>query len=277
VRPTPFKIPEWNAAPQPDKKLLVVYEQGFGDTLQFVRYLPIVRSRVGQIQLLCPPQLRRLLEGTPGADILLVDGKAVPDADLQAPLASLPLVMRTTVDTIPAAIPYIMAPPEEVVRWKARLGEGFKIGLVWCGNPSNKRDALRSCRLADFAPLAEIPDVRFLTLQVGPGSEQAQSPPAGLALEDFTEHIKDFADTAGLLANLDLVVAVDTAVVHLAGAMGVPTFTLIDTANDWRWMVEREETPWYPGMRLFRQKTRGDWADVVERVKQRILDLRRPT
>lgn len=258
----PLPQPVWNGSPQPDRTVVVSYEQGYGDTLQFVRYLPLVRERVGRVVLMAQAPLGRLLDGA--ADLVVSDEHDhhhVLAADLQIPMLSLPRIFGTTPATVPAAIPYVRPPAEDVARWGERLrgDPRRKVGLAWAGNPAHAHDAARSCRFEDLAPLLAAEDVTFYSLQHG------QAVPAPLVATAF----RDFADTAGLVAHLDLVIAVDTAVAHLAGAMGKPVWSLHATHPEWlewRWLLDRDDTPWYPGMRLFRQKTPGDWTEVVARV-----------
>lgn len=258
----PIPLPQalWDGSPQPDRTLVVSYEQGYGDTLQFVRYLPLVRERVGRVVLMVQAPLGRLLAGA--AEVVVSDAhdhQHVREADLQIPMLSLPRIFGTTPDTVPAAIPYVTPPPADVARWGEGLAPGRKVGLVWAGNPAHAHDAARSCRFDDLAPLLQVPGITFYSLQHG---QPAPPPLVGSDLQDF-------ADTAALLAHLDLVIAVDTAVAHLAGAMGKPVWTLHATHPEWlewRWLVDRDDTPWYPSMRLFRQTRAGDWSGVVQRV-----------
>ena len=182
---------------------------------------------------------------------------------------SLPLVFGTTLDTVPGAVPYLSANSSDVQRWNDRFSEtiqGLRVGLVWAGGGNHQKDRARSLRLADFAGLANVPGVTFFTLQRGDPAIQAASPPMGMRLIDWTEHLHDFADTAAMLSHLDLVITVDTSVGHLAGAMGKPVWTLLAFAPDWRWLLDREDSPWYPRTRLFRQKSPGDWADPLARL-----------
>ncbi|WP_124329555.1 FkbM family methyltransferase [Desulfonema ishimotonii] len=258
--------PKWDGTPMPGKTLLVTYEQGLGDTLQFARYLPLARQRCGRLIFLCQKALRPLFEKFPGVDALADDAdKARFDAGIG--LLSLPHIFGTTLENIPADTPYIFAPPEKTGFWeKYRTPDWFNVGLVWAGNPRHQGDWNRSLHLSDFAPLAEAPHVVFHSLQVGQRSEEADTPPEGMHLRNFTRHLKNFADTAGLIEHLDLVITVDTSVAHLAGAMGKPVWMLVPYVPDWRWLLEREDTRWYPTMRLFRQPGFGNWKDVLDRM-----------
>ena len=172
-------------------------------------------------------------------------------------------------------MPYLRADAEDAERWKQRLADGsgvLNVGLGWAGSPTHKNDRNRSMKLARLAPLARVPGVRFFSLQKGPAAAEAKTPPPGMELVDWSEELRDFADSAALVANLDLVISVDTAVVHLAGAMGKPVWTLLAFVPDWRWLLKREDSPWYPSMRLFRQGSLGDWDGVVARVVEALCD-----
>jgi hypothetical protein len=170
-------------------------------------------------------------------------------------------------------VPYLHADAEDAKRWQERLADRspvVKVGLVWAGNPTNSNDRNRSMKLAALAPLGQVPGARFFSLQTGAAAAEAKTPPPGFELVDWTQELKDFADTAALIANLDLVIAVDTAAAHLAGAMGKPVWTLLTLIPSWRWFLDRDDSPWYPTMRLFRQTTPGDWLDVVQRVAKHL-------
>jgi hypothetical protein len=197
-------------------------------------------------------------------------GEPPPSFDVHVPLLSLPGLLGTTPSSIPADVPYLRADPRLVRRWRKELKPlaGFRVGIVWQGNASNKRDHLRSVALPLFEPLARVPGVRLVSLQKGPGSEQAAQ--AGFGVLDLSGRLDEesgpFMDTAAVLANLDLLVSVDTAVAHLAGALGVPAWLALPLAPDWRWLLGREDSPWYPSLRLFRQCRPGDWDDVFRRI-----------
>jgi len=189
-------------------------------------------------------------------------------------LLNLPLIFDTRFETVPANVPYLKPAPEIVKAWRKKVGEGdFRVGLVWAGGPTNRLDRYRSMSLSELSPLAGVKGVRFYSLQKGTAAEQAKNPPPGMELADLTEELKDFADTAALMANLDLIITVGTAVAHLAGAMAKPVWTLLSFVPDWRWMLDREDSPWYPTMRLFRQPKRGDWDGVLERVARELRNL----
>ncbi|HEY4744370.1 MAG TPA: tetratricopeptide repeat protein, partial [Desulfuromonadaceae bacterium] len=261
--------PQWDGSPLGGRTILLHCEQGFGDTIQFIRYATLVARRGGRVVVECQaPTLKRLVAGVAGVSVVIAAGEALPLFDCHAPLLSLPLIFQTTPADIPAEIPYLHADPTDVETWRARMvpGDALKVGLVWSGRQNLALNRKRTCNLDSFAPLAAMAGAVFYSLQVGDGAEQAAAPPAGMRLEDLTPHIRDFADTAALIANLDLVITIDTSVAHLAGAMGKPTWLLLAHAADWRWMPAREDTPWYPGMRIFRQSAEGDWQGVMESV-----------
>jgi Flp pilus assembly protein TadD len=260
--------PRWTGEPVGDRAILIEAEQGFGDTIQFIRYLPQVAARAGRVLLRVPPTLTRLLRELP-ANVHLVDWeKGTTSYDLRIEVMSLPRIFGTTLDTVPAEIPYLAAAPADIAAWRTRLtsSEGqLRVGLVWAGNPKHSNDANRSMPLEFFAPLMRIAGVRLYSLQVGPRSADL----AGLAhgtIEDLSPYLTDFAETAAALEALDLVIAVDTSVIHLAGALGRPAWLLLSTVSEWRWMHDREDSPWYPSLRLFRQSGYRDWAELIGRV-----------
>jgi Flp pilus assembly protein TadD len=258
-----FTQPLWNGEDLSGKTILLHAEQGFGDAIQFVRYVPLVCERAATVIVEVQGEVVSLMETLDGEFELLARGDTLPPFEVQCPLMSLPHVCGTTLDSVPASVPYLHATADAQDRWHARLGSlsGRKIGLAWAGRPTHKNDRNRSMTLETLAPLARVEGVSFISLQQG-DPDLSGSP---LQLHRV-ESLADFADTAGLLANLDLVVSVDTAIVHLAGAMAKPAWLMNPFVTDWRWMVEREDSPWYPTMRIFRQSVHGDWRSVVERV-----------
>lgn len=264
-----FPQPQWDGRDINGRTILIHAEQGLGDSIHMVRYLPMLAARGARIVLECPAPLVRLLQTAPGIERIIPAGRPVPTFDVHCPTLSLPLAFKTTLATIPAQVPYLWPDSDYLDLWKRRIGVGpdhRSIGLVWAGRPENRNDRNRSMRLEQFAPLAAARGVRFFSLQKGAGAEQAKCPPAGMELIDLTAELYDFADTAAMIAVLDLVITVDTAVAHLAGAMGKADWVLLPRMPDWRWLLEREDSPWYPTARLFRQKTRGDWTEVMQRV-----------
>jgi Flp pilus assembly protein TadD len=260
-----FLQPEWDGSALDGRVLLVHAEQGLGDTVQFLRYVPLVRDAA--IVLEVPSQLAPLAEGLPGVTAVVRAGSPLPHFDRHIPLLSLPRLFRTTVDAIPGRTPYLQPPdPARVVWWNRRMGctAAFRIGLVWAGGAANSRNRTRSMHLADWAPLAAIPDISFFSLQKGAAAQELA--PAGLAITNVLEATGDIRDTAAVIQNLDLVLSVDTLVAHLAGALAKPVWTLLSFAADWRWLRQREDCPWYPTMRLFRQNRAGDWQSALARV-----------
>jgi tetratricopeptide (TPR) repeat protein len=255
------------------KTILVRAEQGYGDSLQFCRYVPLLAARATVVLEVSAP-LRRLLAGLAGAPRVVLAGDALPRFDAWIPMLSLPHAFRSTLETIPASIPYLYADPERSAVWRRRLAAlpGRKVGLVWAGSSrpdnlgANAIDRRRSMPLRHFAPLAAIPGICLISLQKGEPAAQARTPPAGMILHDWTDELADFADTAALVDNLDLVISVDTSVAHLAGALGKPVWVLNRFDQCWRWLRDRDDSPWYPSARLFRQRTPGDWAGVIDDV-----------
>jgi tetratricopeptide (TPR) repeat protein len=257
------------------KKILVYPEQGSGDTIQFVRYLQLLKERGAEISFILPPTLKSLLapalEGIDAATSLgLRSG-----FDYQVSLASLPHAFATRLETIPQRVPYLFPDSERVLKWRGRLGsEGFKIGIAWQGNPNFGGDRFRSIPLSHYAPLAAIPGVRLISLQAVRGLDQLARLPSEMRVETLGREITDnpdgFAEIAAVMANLDLIVSSDTAVAHLAGALGRPVFAALTFRPDWRWLAGRSDSPWYPSMRLFRQKVRGDWGRVFAEIARAV-------
>ncbi len=266
--------PRWQGEPLQAKSLLIGYEAGHGDMIQFARYAAVLkRLGAARITLLCHPALKTLFATLDGVDQLIAFDEHVPRTgwDCWTPLMSIPFHCHTRLDSIPAAIPYLHAPAGAVAHWRARLpAQGVRVGLVWKGNPKFENDADRSLPgLEVLLPLGQVDGVHFVSLQKGAGEAQARHPPAGLALLHLGSQIGDFADSAAILANLDLVICVDTAIAHLAGALGRPCWVLLPAyKTDWRWLDQRTDSPWYPGvLRLFRQSAAGDWTGVVQEVQ----------
>ena len=279
ARPHPYKQPLWDGAPFPGQTVVLHSEQGMGDTLQFVRYAPLVKERGGTVVLDCQPELVGLLSRCPGIDQVRPQSNTPSTGDRQAPLLSLPALFRTTVKTIPATVPYLTPDPPLVERWRSRLGEGhaLKVGIFWQGNPKHKWDRYRSVPLRCFEPLAQVQGVRLFSLQKGTGAEQLAEVAGRWPIEDLAGAFEDkdgaFTDAAAVLANLDLVIGCDSALAHLAGALGVRTWVLLATVSDWRWLREREDSPWYPSLRLFRQRQLKDWEEVMLRVRDALVAL----
>lgn len=268
--------PLWRGEDLTGRTLLLYAEQGLGDTLQFIRYLPLVAARgPARIFLHCPAELHAVLQGLPGVTRLFAPGESVPEFDTHAPLMDLPCVFGTTLDTIPAGVPYLPAPRGEAPP-ELRASGNLKVGIVWAGGTKHPQDRFRSVRLEEFAPLLDVPGIDFYSLQVGSRSSDLAQPGAPRGIVDLSPRLKDFADTAAAMMRLDLVISVDTSVVHLAGALGRPVWTLLPFASDWRWLMNRGDTPWYPTMRLFQQTTPGDWAGVFAKVKAALKHFQLP-
>ena len=265
-----FAQPPWDGSELNGKTVLLHAEQGLGDSIQFVRYVPMVRDRGGKVVLQCQPALSRLFTGLPGIDRVIKNGDPIPRFDAHCPLLSLPRAFGTTLDSIPASVPYLTADPAAALDWAKRLADrpGKKVGIVWAGRAGYVGDRTRSLSLTTLAPLACASGITWYSLQKGYAAAQISDAPQGMELIDRTAELNDFADTAALIANLDLVISVDTAVAHLAGAMGKSVWTLLPYAPDWRWLLNRDDSPWYPTMRLFRQQRPGDWGEVIQRIAE---------
>lgn len=264
--------PRWAGEEIKDKTLLVYAEQGLGDSLQFCRYLPLIRARVGRLVFECQPPLLGLMGGLEGVDQLIKPGDEV-EYDAQIPLLSLPGLLETDFENMPAEVPYLQADAEHLSKWRGIInGSGLNVGLVWAGNPKGLNDKRRSFDLQTLAPLAGLENVSFYSLQKGATAEQLRNPPAGLEIIDLGPQLEDFSDTAAAICQLDLVISVCTAVAHLTGALGRPAWTLLSYPADWRWFRDREDSPWYPTMRLFRQSEVGVWTPVLERVASELSE-----
>lgn len=262
-----FDQPRWDGLIDPDKTLLVHTEQGHGDTIQFIRFLPFIAAEGMRIIVQCPAELQSLLGSVEGISMTYRLDEALPDFDTHIPLLSLPNLFKTDLSRIPANIPYLLPPFEKMKAWGERLsiyGENVRIGLRWRGNPGNTLDAERSIPLAVFEPLAGMPQVTFISLQDTPLTKEERASAEKLGLVDVSGELHDFTDTAALIENLNLVISVDTAVLHLAGAVGRPVWALLKHVPHWPWMLDREDSPWYPSARLFRQRERGNWVEVLE-------------
>lgn len=274
--PHRYDAPCWDGSEFVGKRLFVHYEQGFGDNIQFLRYLPMAKARGGMVIYEARRPMLGLLRGFAGIDVLIEAKTTRPqiDFDFYAPLLDMPQIFGTTLETIPADVPYIYADPAKVQYWSAKLaGPEFKVGVIWAGRPTHGNDHNRSCRLERFAVLAGIEGVRLYGLQKGAGAEQVEEMSDKMGIMNIGAQFEDFADMAGAIENLDLVVSVDTAGLHLAGAMGKPIWALLPFAPDWRWMLHRQGSPWYPTMRLFRQKKWGWWEEVFQRVAEELRIL----
>jgi len=261
----------WNGMPIPHGRLLLVGDQGYGDTIQFARYIPLAAEMCQELILGCSPELAPILSSIPGVTRCYHRLADVPDHAAHCALSSVPGLVHTTLDTIPAQVPYLFANPAQVAEWRKRLDAALprgvrRIGLSWAGRPAHADDSRRSMRLARLAPLAGAGHASFVLLQ-------KPVPPADLhalrlfpGLTDIANDLTDFGETAAVIANLDLVITVDTAMGHLSGALGKPVWIMLSKACDWRWLLERRDSPWYPTARLFRQQTPGGWDPVIDEV-----------
>ena len=276
-----FSQPRWRGEPAAGRTILVWSEQGRGDILQMIRYAPLAKQRSGaRLLVQCTPALHELLQTAAGIDRLVNVREAMAESfDYHVPLMSLPEVLGTTIDTIPANIPYLSAQPQRVAHWREQLAsyEGFRVGICWQGSQAFVGDAYRSISLEHYAPLADCPGVRLFSLQKGFGYEQLAPLAERLRVVDLGASLDEgtgaFVDTAAAMKNLDLVITSDTAMAHLAGALGVPVWVALQLAPNWRWHTEGEDSPWYPTMRLFRQTRFHDWTDVFARLAAELAKL----
>jgi tetratricopeptide (TPR) repeat protein len=275
-----FTAPPWDGRPLHGKSLLLYAEQGLGDTIQFVRYAPLLRQQGCRVIVECQKPLRQLLSSCLGIDQLVVQEEELPPFDFHVPMLSLPRLLRTDASNIPADVPYLFAREDLVRYWRDRLSDAnaFKIGICWQGSPTYEGDRRRSFALEHFSVLAEVPGVQLISLQKGVGTEQIADVRFSVRTlgPELDETNGAFTDTAAVMRNLDLVVASDTAVVHLAGALAVPVWVALAKVSDWRWLLDREDSPWYPTMRLFRQSERGNWQQVFERMAGEVKKLVAP-
>ncbi len=267
--PRGFTQPAWQGESLAGKTLLLCSEQGAGDAIMFMRYLPLLLAQGAKVIVECLPPLRRLFEHLEGPEKVVLKGDRLPDFDTYVAPIDLPLFFNTTVDTVPATVPYLPWPtPEQDPSLRLDAPSGRRIGLIWAGNPSHRHDRWRSIHdVKLLAPLFDVPNTVFYNLQFGARADDFDKAGMGHRIVKLgDERIVDFWNLAGFVRQMDLVISVDTAVCHLAGALGVPTWTLLAHGGEWRWMTEREDTPWYPTMRLFRQKARNDWPELIQRV-----------
>jgi tetratricopeptide (TPR) repeat protein len=266
----------WDGGTLDGRAILLEAEQGFGDALQFLRYAPLVAARGGRVIVRCAAELADLFAHAPGVSAVVRRGEALPSFDAWCPLPSLPRAFGTRLESVPAEVPYVRANPSKSALWRARLadaGSECRVGLVWASQSGHRTAAAKSIALEALAPLGGVTGVRFYSLQKGEAALQAQRPPAGMRLTDLGAELADFSDTAAAVANLDLVISVDTAVAHLAGAMARPTWTLLKRVPDWRWLLGRDDCPWYPTMRLYRQERPGDWQAPVMALAGELRDF----
>lgn len=264
--PTVTSAP-WNGMRLPKGKILLVGDQGYGDTIQFARYIPMVAERCQEVLLGASQELHPILCGMPTT--LYNRWAAVPPHAVHCRLSSLPYLLGTTLGTIPGKVPYVFADPKKAAAWNGRLPNAPRVGLAWTGRPTHPNDKRRSMSLETLLPLSGY--ANFVSLQK-PLSERDEWLMSSFGMTDLSPCLNDFGDTAALIANLDLVITVDTAIAHLAGAMGKPVWIMLAKAADWRWLLNRRDSPWYPSAKLFRQDKPGEWGPVVESVKKALGD-----
>ncbi|WP_421656471.1 tetratricopeptide repeat protein [Leptothermofonsia sp. ETS-13] len=269
--PCPFKQPVWDGSHLKGRTLLLHAEQGLGDTIQFIRYAPIIAQKGGRIVFTCHKPLMRLMATIPGIDQLVPLGFPLPEFHTYAPLLSLPHILGTTLETVPNAVPYLH-PPASNWHLNHSPETQLKVGIVWSGGNLYKRNQVRSCPLIHFQPLFNIPGIVYYSLQKGIPQVDLLELSDETQVQDLSNQLNDMADTATAIAQLDLVITVDTSIAHLAGALGKPVWTLLSYVPDWRWLLHREDTPWYPTMRLFRQNHPGDWPGVMNKVEQALKE-----
>lgn len=267
-----FGRPLWKGEPLNGDRILIYWEQGFGDTIQFIRYIPLVAAKGGRVILEVQPALLNLLKQIPGVEQFLSPGDALPEFSWHCPLMSLPLAFGTTLDNIPTNPNYLSVAPDLVAKERKRFPrKGLRIGLVWAGSPTHTMDNFRSINLEQLALLAQVENATFFSLQVGAGVKQLEEVKDLFPIIDACSGFKDFAETAAFISTLDLVITVDTAVAHLSGAMGIPTWIMLPYhRSDWRWLKEGSKSNWYPSVRLFRQPHPGNWANVVSQIYEEL-------
>jgi tetratricopeptide (TPR) repeat protein len=271
-------VPRWGGEALGGRGIVLYADQGDGDTMQFVRYVPLVQQRGGRIVVECSAAAARLIRSMSGVEVMVAGGDVRVGAGVavQCPLGSLPEVIGTTAGTIPEQVPYLRAQEADLARWGQRMAlepAGLRVGLVWAGSPHHAKDALRSIPLRAFDGLLAMEGVRFYSLQKGEAAAQARELAGGRRLVDWHKELTDFAETAAVVAGLDVVITVDTAVAHLAGALDKPTWVLLHDRPDWRWGHAGATSAWYPTMRLFRQARAGDWQGVITEVGASLRDL----
>jgi len=268
--PRPCKFPFWQGSSLYGKRLMLDDDEGIGDAIQYIRYAAFAKAQGAEIIVGCREQTESLLQSAPGVDKVVTRPSDIQDCDFQCPMTHLPYYFRTAVDTIPWYGPYLAASPDQQKRWEMiSRAPGRRIGLVWAGNPKHKNDHRRSCSAALLAKLLDVPNTSFVNLQIG--KRDGDELPGLENVIDPTRKIVDFGDTAGILTHIDLLISVDTSTLHLAGAMGRPAWLLLPYHTDWRWAVSPDRSPWYPSVRLFRQKAPDDWDTVISGVRAALL------
>jgi tetratricopeptide (TPR) repeat protein len=271
-----FPQPAWDGSDPRGRTILVYGEQGIGDVIHFIRYVPLLAARGARVVLACPVELHELLRGMDGVECLIVDGQPLPAFDSHVALMSLPWLFKTTMQDVPNNVPYLRVPPAGRFPIDAAPAGELKVGIVWSGGDRYPKNRIRSIPFEQFLPLLR-PGIRFYSLQCGPRAADLKTLPPGAHFEDIGSRLRDYADTAAVIGQLDLVISVCTSVLHLAGALGRPVWGLLSYAPCWRWMLGRDDSPWYPTLRLFRQASPGDWADVLVRADEALRQFPTPT
>lgn len=267
--------PAWNGMRMPEDRILLVGDQGYGDTLQFCRYIPEVAARCREVVVGCSPDIEALIRTVRGVSGCFTRWDQIPAHKVFCLLSSLPGIFGTELTTVPASIPYVSADPALISAWQTRFArdlpqDALRVGIAWAGRTTHPNDRRRSMRLADLAPLAEVPGVAFVSLQQKFPARDRAAPSPLPNLLDVGDQLTNFAETAAAIVNLDLVVCVDTSIGHLAGALGKPAWLMLATPSDWRWLLDRADSPWYPTHRLFRQPQAGDWTSVTTAIAEAI-------
>jgi hypothetical protein len=278
----------WNGGNLQGRTILLHFEQGYGDTLQFIRYTELVkRQSGGRVVLVCQTPMLKLLARCRGVDLTCDGSSYEPPCHVHAPIGSLPAIFGTTLENVPARVPYLIPDAVLADHWRHELArqvgtdtdgtaQPFKIGIAWQGNPEQPGDRWRSFPLARLAPLAAVPGVRLISLQTTHGLDQLHSPDRTFpVIELANRRGRDFDETAAIVSNLDLVISPDSAVAHLTGGLGVPVWLSLSAVGDWRYPTKRERTPWYPTMRIFRQTTIGDWDGVFSRMADALQEVQK--
>ncbi len=272
--------PAWNGMRLPRDRILLVGDQGYGDTLQFCRYIPEVAARCREVVVGCSPDLEAIIRTVRGVAGCYTRWDTIPPHKVFCLMSSLPGIFETELASIPAQIPYVSADPAQIRAWQTRFERDLprgtlRVGIAWAGRTTHPNDRRRSMRLADLAPFAKARDVAFVSLQQKFPQRDQATPNVLPGLLDVSEALTSFSETAAAIVNLDLVITVDTSVGHLAGALGKPAWLMLATPSDWRWLLDRADTPWYPSLRLFRQSRAGDWSDVVSAIAAALDSLPR--
>jgi hypothetical protein len=270
----------WNGMPIPKGRILLVGDQGYGDTIQFARYIPMVAERCEEVVLGCSAEMEPVLQNIPGVKQYCHRWNDVPGHAAHCRLSTLPYLFHTNLETIPAQVPYLKADPERIAAWRdrfaAQLPPGRRIGLAWTGRPTHPNDRRRSLPLARLRPIAEAaPDAVFVSLQKPMPAADVAAMPQFRGMTDLSADLTDFGETAAMIENLDMVVTVDTSMGHLAGALAKPVWIMLPKAADWRWMLDRSDSPWYPTVRLFRQRVPGGWDVVLAEVARALAKEQR--